>query len=127
MELKMNAGKIIGGIIVLVGAAFFVIQTFIYVDQFGYAPWLVNLAFSLAAVIAGVFGMIGQRGAAYLAIIVGLLSIVFGLLSVVLVEPRLLQYSFIADTLGGVRLQGMTIEAFLIVMGGIELSLVPGD
>jgi hypothetical protein len=127
MELKVNAGKIIGGIIVLVGAAFFVIQTFISVDEFGYAPWLINLAFSLAAVIAGVFGMIGQRGAAILAVIVGLLCIVFGLLSVLLPDYRLWQYSLIADTLGGVRLQGMTIEGFLIVMGGIELSLVPGD
>ena len=123
----MNAGKIIGGIIVLVGAVFMVIQTFKNVSEFGYAPWLVNLAFSLVAVIGGIFGMAGQKGAAILAVIAGVLIIFFGLASVMLPDYRFWQYSLIADTFGGARLQGITIEGFLIVAGGIEMTLVPGD
>lgn len=124
----MSAGRIIGGIIVLVGALFILIQTFINIDQFGYAPWLINLAFGLGAVIGGVFGMKGQKGAVFMVIIIAVLSIILGIVSVALPDYRFWQYSFIEETLvDGLRLQGISIEAFLIAMGGIEISFFSGD
>ena len=119
----MSVVKIVGGIIALFGAVFMVIQTFIMVSEFGYAPWLINLAFSLAAVIGGVFGIAGQRGAGWLALIVGLLSLILGLVSVALTDYRFWQYSLFHDTIGIDRMAGISIESLLIIVGGLIVGV----
>ena len=121
----MSAGKIIGGILALVGGMLVLITAFIYIDHFqgglGYT-WVMNLLFAGCAIIAGVFGSKGQRNPGFLALIVGVLSIILGLVGAVLLDIRLWQYSFFGYL--GLSLGiGITIEAILMTVGGLVIVI----
>ncbi|NVM55589.1 MAG: hypothetical protein HWN66_17915 [Candidatus Helarchaeota archaeon] len=124
----MSAGKIIGGILALVGGFLVLIQAFINIDHFqgglGYT-WVMNLGIAGCAIIAGVFGSKGQRGPGFLALIVGVLSIILGLVGAALPDIRLSQYSFFGY-LGVVIPIGLTIEAILMTVGGLVI-VVSGE
>jgi len=123
----MGALSTVGGLLSLMGGILIVIETFIIWGPYWAAypvADVINLGIGLAAIIGGVFGMKGQRGAGGVSLVVGVLSIVLGLLVIGL---GILNYSFVQFSLIAFELNvtvlyvttGISIEAIIIAVGGI--------
>jgi len=125
---KMGSLSTLGGLLALIGGLFILVQTFIsWSGLWVMYPYslIINLGIGCCGLIGGVFGMKGQRGAGFLALIVGLLSIILGIIIIyVSWNPNLLQISLFTTTIGigteDINLfAGISLEAILITVGGI--------
>jgi len=131
----MSGANTLGGLLSIIGGLFILIETLIIWSSVWTSTYpmadVVNLGIGLAAIIGGVFGIKGQRGAGGLSLVVGLLSIVLGLLTVYALQPNVsfLQFSLIADQFKLTFLYDITnisLEAIIIAVGGI-LILAGGE
>jgi hypothetical protein len=125
---KMGGLNTLGGFLALIGGLFILVQTFIsWSGLWVIYPYslVINLGIGGCGLIGGVFGMKGQRGSGFLALIVGLLSIVLGIIAIyVYWNPNLVQISLFTTTIGlgteDINLfAGISLEAILITVGGI--------
>jgi hypothetical protein len=133
---KMGGLSTLGGLLALIGGLFILVQTFIlWSVLWGTYPYeiIINLIIGGGALIGGVFGMKGQKGAGVLALIVGLLSIILGIIVIyVYWNPNLVQLSLFTETMGigteDINLfAGISIEALLITVGGIFVIAGAGN
>ncbi|NVM30133.1 MAG: hypothetical protein HWN65_14915 [Candidatus Helarchaeota archaeon] len=118
----MSGVKILGGILALIGGVFVLLETIrLNADwALGMWPWLINLLVALMALLGGIFGIKGQRGAGFVALIVGLLSIILGIVYVSMgFDYRFFQYSMFASYMNIGLFYGISLEAILITLGGL--------
>ena len=84
----MNRTDLAGGIIVLVGGVFILLQTIIFMPTFipgtvaEVTGWIVNLTISCLAILGGLIGITGKKFGDILALLIGFHIIIFGVLTV---------------------------------------------
>ncbi len=126
----MSGASTLGGLLAIIGGLFILVDTFLIWSTPYLGPvqtLIINLGISGCGLIGGVFGMKMQRGAGFLALIVGLLSIIFGIVFYATSWTTgmiFVQFSLVSDVMGIGSLPinlflGVSLEAILISVGGV--------
>ncbi|NVM31725.1 MAG: hypothetical protein HWN65_23000 [Candidatus Helarchaeota archaeon] len=136
----MGAGKVVGGIIALIGGIFVLIPVFINIEAIftagsteGYVMWIINLLVGLLATIGGILGLASKKGGA-LALIAGLVALLLPITAFLIGDPAIAQmFSQLSGILGFTGLfiyllvvvgpptifLAITIESIIILVGGV--------
>jgi hypothetical protein len=130
----MSKANIIGGLLAIIGGLMILISTFISFNPFwnlSNVTWVINLIIGLCAVIGGIFGIKGHRGAGGLVLTMGLLSIFLGIIFAYLSYPygyNYIQFSLFTQILHQFSFNhsyylnlfsGISLEAIIVTIGGI--------
>lgn len=141
----MSAGKVIGGLLALIGGVFIIIAVFQTTavlssgDNDLLIRWVVHLLTSIMAIIGGVLGIASKGGAGALTLIAGIMGFLMYLIAVLIIPSittwfsptsgiPLLTYSGLANLIDGVTIFGImgsgfnwffTLEGLLIFLGAI--------
>ena len=134
----MNAAKITGGLLALIGGAFILIQALLFADvafmssEYTIA-WLINIALLSLAISGGILGIVGKKAGGILALISGVLAICLGIITVYVTYTEMMRpFSFFTSTLDWFSppdhiFAGISIEALLILVGGIVIIATGSD
>lgn len=122
----MSAGRVIGGIIALIGGMFVLIMCFINMQiafSFGsdyIVAWVINLLIGLLAFIGGIMGLASKKGGG-VAIAAGLLVLFLGILSFTVLSLYILfyQYSLFSVYMSIGKWYGISLESIFMILGGI--------
>ncbi|MFX1294437.1 MAG: hypothetical protein ACFFD2_06230 [Promethearchaeota archaeon] len=134
----MSAGKITGGIIALIGGAFVAIACLIVIESVFESGsiifiinWLINILVAVLAIVGGALGIASKGGAGGLALAAGIIAIIcpiIGWVSENLVVMFILsQYSLINYLTGYGFIWILSIESFIMLVGGIVILASPSD
>ncbi|MDD1777923.1 MAG: hypothetical protein LUQ65_07110 [Candidatus Helarchaeota archaeon] len=122
----MSAGRVIGGLIALIGGMFVLIMCIINMEAVflmggdALVAWLINLLLGLLALIGGIMGLASKKGGG-LAVAAGLLVLFLGILSFAVLSLWTLFYQYsLFDTYMDIgKWAGITLESILMILGGI--------
>ncbi|MFX1294824.1 MAG: hypothetical protein ACFFD2_08220 [Promethearchaeota archaeon] len=132
----MSAGKITGGIIALIGGAFVAIACLLIPFNLPFAPiiipnWLINLLVAVLAIVGGALGIASKGGAGGLALAAGIIAIICPIIGWVSGNVYIMfilsQYSLINFVTGYGFIWVLSIESFIILVGGIVILASPSD
>jgi len=122
----MSAGRVIGGLIALIGGMFVLIMCIINM-QIAFSlgsdyivAWLINLLMGLLALIGGIMGLASKKGGG-IAVAAGLLVFFLGILSFTTLSLYILfyQYSLFQTYMAIGKWYGISLESILMILGGI--------
>jgi hypothetical protein len=131
----LGAGRVVGGIIALIGGALILIHCIIATNlltDFGtnYAiAWIINLLVALLAIIGGILGLASKSGGIP-ALIAGLIALLLPILAYVIGDLNIAQMfsqlsgiyyytGFFLFTLPSPMSMIVSIESLIILVGGI--------
>ncbi|HUY01049.1 MAG TPA: hypothetical protein VMV49_15910 [Candidatus Deferrimicrobium sp.] len=134
----MNKVNLTGGIIVLIGGFFILLQAIFFLPT--YIPgtiaestgWIINFIMSILAILTGIIGIVGKKFGDILALFIGIHILIFGVLTVEVfstacVNPYpLWPYSFFTSTLHlfsepAHLIFGISLEGLLVLGGSLVL------
>ena len=137
----MSAGRVVGGIIALVAGIFVLIpaillytggqiDSYIAMEYWDFViNWILYLVVAVIAIIGGILGLASKGGGAP-ALIAGLIALIMGLLWILNVLPLYVPISlFQSIIIPGIifTLFGISIEAIMMILGGVIMLASRGD
>lgn len=124
----MSAGRVFGGVPALIAGFFVLIMVFLNADAAGAGgnimiAWVINLFLGVLALLSGFLG-IGSKSGGGIALVAALIAILLGVLSVTVVDLQVMfaQYSLFATHMSIGAWYGITLEAILLLFGGIFMA-----
>ncbi len=126
-KLKMKAGRVIGGLIGLIGGMLVLIMCILNL-QIVFSPyfggdyiiaWLINLGIGLLGLVGGIMGLASKKGGG-LTITAGILALFLGILSFSTLSLYIMfyQYSYFSTYVLIGKWSGISLESILMILGG---------
>ncbi len=125
----MKVGNILGGLIAVIMGSLMLLQTIMLRESIGaggnfWIAWVINLVFSILAIIGGILGFMAKRGGG-ICLAIGIISVILAVISTMSMDLMfvVMQFSYFGITLGIGPIWVIPIEPIFLIIAGIILLI----